>query len=64
MSLDEVTFITKVVKVGEAKYTTYRITIPKPLAEAMSLEEGTYIQVHVKKLKIQPISRVKRRGEH
>jgi len=66
MSLDEVTFIARVVRVKGPKegkqYSTYRITIPKPIAEAMALEEGAYLQVYIKKMNIQTPTQLKRRG--
>jgi hypothetical protein len=64
MSLDEVTFIARVVRVKGPKegkqYSTYRITIPKPIAEAMALEEGAYLQVHIKKMNIGAVIKIKR----
>ena len=48
-------FYAKVVKSSFNKYETFRITIPKSVVEALSLQQGDLVEV--------TISKIARRGE-
>jgi len=56
--INEADFYTKVMRSGEGKGSTYRITIPKHIVEVMGLEKGEMLYVRIKRLKIE-----KSRGE-
>jgi bifunctional DNA-binding transcriptional regulator/antitoxin component of YhaV-PrlF toxin-antitoxin module len=49
-SIDEADFYTRVMRSGEGKGSTYRLTIPKYIVEVMGLEKGEMLHVKIKRL--------------
>jgi hypothetical protein len=50
--VDTAEFYAKVLRSGEGKGSTHRITIPKEVAEVMRLEKGELIHITIKRIKI------------
>jgi len=59
--LREYTFIAKVTVSKRSKGATYRITIPKNMAELMNLEQGDYVHVQIRRMELKKAK--KERGE-
>jgi hypothetical protein len=57
--VDEAEFYAKALKCGEGKGCTFRLTIPKEVAEVMGLEKGDMLHVTIKRIRPQK----PRRGE-
>jgi hypothetical protein len=49
--VDEAEFYAKALKCGDGKGCTFRLTIPKQVAEVMGLEKGDMLYVTIKKIK-------------